>query len=184
MPEVDGISALPYLVQLTTVLMLTYSREAEIVHEALRLGADGYLVHGEFTADELVAAIGNIKQGRAHFTASASTALLAHVRQANGRPELPDGVGRGASGTEHHAPRSTAPAPAPAQYTLSRREEEVMNLIASGMTNAEIAATCFISEKTVKNHINRIFTKLQTDNRSQAIALWLGTARGGGRAHG
>ncbi|GGX89449.1 response regulator transcription factor [Streptomyces hiroshimensis] len=188
MPEVDGISALPYLVQLTTVLMLTYSQEAEIVHEALRLGAGGYLVHGEFTADELVVAIGNIKQGRAHFTATASTALLAHVRQApgqgNGRPELPDGLGRGAPGAGHHAARSTAPPPEPAQYGLSRREEEVMDLIAAGMTNAEIAATCFISEKTVKNHINRIFTKLQTEKRSQAIALWLGTARGGGRAHG
>ncbi|WP_058046006.1 response regulator transcription factor [Streptomyces roseifaciens] len=188
MPEVDGISALPYLVQLTTVLMLTYSQEAEIVHEALRLGAGGYLVHGEFTADELVMAIRNIKQGRAHFTATASTALLAHVRGApnrgNGAPELPDGLGRGASAAEHHHARSTAPPPEPAQYALSRREEEVMDLIAAGMTNAEIAATCFISEKTVKNHINRIFTKLRTENRSQAIALWLGTTRGGGRAHG
>ncbi|MEH6374102.1 response regulator transcription factor [Streptomyces sp. KLMMK] len=188
MPEVDGISALPYLVQLTTVLMLTYSQEAEIVHEALRLGAGGYLVHGEFTADELVLAIRNIKQGRAHFTATASTALLAHVRQApgraDGRAELPDGLGRGAPGAAHPAPRPTAPPPEPAQFALSRREEEVMDLIAAGMTNAEIAATCFISEKTVKNHINRIFTKLQTENRSQAIALWLGTTRGGGRAHG
>ncbi|MFE5871420.1 LuxR C-terminal-related transcriptional regulator [Streptomyces roseifaciens] len=188
MPEVDGISALPHLVQLTTVLMLTYSQEAEIVHEALRLGAGGYLVHGEFTADELVVAIRNIKQGRAHFTVTASTALLAHVRGASDRgnaaPELPDGLGRGASAAEHHHTRSTAPLPEPAQYALSRREEEVMDLIAAGMTNAEIAATCFISEKTVKNHINRIFTKLQTENRSQAIALWLGTARGGGRAHG
>ncbi|MGK5547280.1 response regulator transcription factor [Streptomyces sp. URMC 127] len=184
MPEVDGISALPYLVQLAPVLMLTYSQESEIVHEALRLGAGGYLVHGEFTAEELVVAIRNIKQGRAHFTATASTALLARVRQANGRPELPDGLGRGAPGEGHPAPHSTAPPPEPARFALSRREEEVMDLIAAGMTNAEIAAACFISEKTVKNHINRIFTKLQTETRSQAIALWLGTARGGGRSGG
>lgn len=51
-----------------------------------------------------------------------------------------------------------------------------MELIASGMSNPQIAATCFISEKTVKNHINRIFTKLHSGSRSEAIARWLGTA--------
>ena len=51
-----------------------------------------------------------------------------------------------------------------------------MELIASGMSNQQIAATCFISEKTVKNHINRIFTKLHSASRSEAIARWLGTA--------
>ncbi len=51
-----------------------------------------------------------------------------------------------------------------------------MDLIASGMSNQQIAATCFISEKTVKNHINRIFTKLHSTTRSEAIARWLGTA--------
>lgn len=63
-------------------------------------------------------------------------------------------------------------------FGLSSREVEVMDLIASGMTNQQIAATCFISEKTVKNHINRIFAKLQSTSRSEAIAVWLGTARG------
>jgi DNA-binding CsgD family transcriptional regulator len=51
-----------------------------------------------------------------------------------------------------------------------------MDLIASGMTNQQIAAACFISEKTVKNHINRIFPKLQSTTRSQAAAKWLGVA--------
>lgn len=71
------------------------------------------------------------------------------------------------------------------QYGLSSREVEVMELIASGMSNQQIAATCFISEKTVKNHINRIFTKLHSGSRSEAIARWLGTApaRGSG-GHG
>ncbi len=44
------------------------------------------------------------------------------------------------------------------------------------MTNQQIAATCFISEKTVKNHINRIFAKLHSTSRSEAAAKWLGTA--------
>lgn len=60
-----------------------------------------------------------------------------------------------------------------------------MELIASGMSNQQIAATCFISEKTVKNHINRIFTKLHSATRSEAIARWLGTApTAGPGAHG
>jgi DNA-binding CsgD family transcriptional regulator len=67
---------------------------------------------------------------------------------------------------------------------LSQREVEVMDLIASGMTNQQIAAACFISEKTVKNHINRIFAKLHAGSRSEAIARWLGTAPGNGAHHG
>ncbi|MER7518545.1 response regulator transcription factor [Streptomyces sp. NPDC126499] len=61
------------------------------------------------------------------------------------------------------------------RFGLSAREVEVMNLIASGMTNQQIAATCSITEKTVKNHINRIFAKLHSTTRGEAIASWLGT---------
>ncbi|MFB7132374.1 response regulator [Streptomyces sp. NPDC056237] len=230
MPGVDGISALPHLVQVAPVMMLTYSRESEIVHEALRLGASGYLVHGEFSADQLVQAVRDTRDGRAHFTATAANALLAHMRQGpgpQGRP-LPEGLGTALTtgvpyqgpDRDDHAPTPVrqhgAPAHAlkpelarpaarpvrPAQglsqmqpvvaqssvtggpgtahnrkhYGLSSREEEVMELIASGMSNQQIAATCFISEKTVKNHINRIFTKLHSASRSEAIARWLGTA--------
>ena len=49
-----------------------------------------------------------------------------------------------------------------------------MDLIASGMNNQQIAATCFISEKTVNNHINRIFAKLHSPGRAAATAKWLG----------
>ncbi|MGX1880958.1 response regulator [Streptomyces sp. NPDC055287] len=239
MPGVDGISALPYLVQVAPVMMLTYSRESEIVREALRLGAGGYLVHGEFTAEQLVGAVRDIKDGRAHFSASAQDALLAHMRGGGAPtgpgPELPEGLGTvyatgrpytGASRIPGHAATHDATAHASreanggpgvsdsgrlgensshlqsgmAQYStdrqqsqegrqaqrarnvqdfgLSTREVEVMDLIASGMSNQQIAATCFISEKTVKNHINRIFAKLHSASRSEAIALWLGSARG------
>ncbi|GHB33318.1 response regulator transcription factor [Streptomyces chryseus] len=234
MPGVDGISALPYLVRVAPVMMLTYSRESEIVREALRLGAGGYLVHGEFSAEQLVAAVRDIKAGRAHFSPSAQDALLAHMRgdgagPADGGPELPEGLGgvyatgrpyTGASRIPVHAAAHDATAHTGrqanagpdvsnsgrlsestshlqsdmAQYStdrqqaqrarnvqdfgLSAREVEVMDLIASGMSNQQIAATCFISEKTVKNHINRIFAKLHSASRSEAIALWLGSARG------
>ncbi|MFB8114979.1 response regulator [Streptomyces sp. NPDC055962] len=234
MPGVDGISALPHLVQVAPVMMLTYSRESEVVHEALRLGAGGYLVHGEFTADQLVQAVRDTREGRAHFTATAADALLAHMRQGPGLPAqaLPEGLGAAltsgppyagvgqegspptvaAVGTQQHTPHldpaHTGERPAEnaqglsqlqpvmaqsssrqnfsnkAQYQLSSREAEVMELISSGMSNQQIAATCFISEKTVKNHINRIFTKLHSSSRSEAIARWLGTAPGAGPGTG
>jgi len=233
MPGVDGISALPYLVQIAPVVMLTYSRESEIVQEALRRGAGGYLVHGEFTADQLVAAVRDIKEGRAHFTPTAAGALLAQLRQEQspvGAP-LPEGLGR----ADATAYENTVPAPSYAhpevptrtgnldpsgiptptissenlsqmqpdvgqsssgwmsgrpvapdrsRFQLSTREAEIMDLIASGMNNQQIAATCFISEKTVKNHINRIFAKLHSTSRSEAAAKWLGTAPGSGRGLG
>ncbi|MFE6284801.1 response regulator [Streptomyces sp. NPDC057877] len=221
MPGVDGISALPYLVQLAPVVMLTYSRESEIVHEALRKGAGGYLVHGEFTADQLVAAVRDIKEGRAHFTSTAAGALLAQLRKGGVEAPLPDGLGA-REGTHLPplssrmdpasavAPQTTSaenlsqlqptvaqstsgwtgvgagrpPAPDRSRFQLSTREAEIMDLIASGMTNQQIAATCFISEKTVKNHINRIFAKLHSTSRAEAAAKWLGTAPGSRREVG
>jgi DNA-binding NarL/FixJ family response regulator len=226
MPGVDGISALPYLVQIAPVVMLTYSRESEIVQEALRRGAGGYLVHGEFTADQLVDAVRDIKEGRPHFTPTAAGALLTQLRQtqAPAATPLPEGLGQSMGATAygisdsrqphthpqeprqpvnfatHHLPHpptssenlsrmqpdvgqsssgwtSGRPAaPDRSRFQLSTREAEIMDLIASGMNNQQIAATCFISEKTVKNHINRIFAKLHSTSRSEAAAKWIGTA--------
>ena len=59
---------------------------------------------------------------------------------------------------------------------LSAREMEVMSLIAGGHTNPEIAARLFLAEKTVKNHVRRIYSKLGVHNRSAAIARWSGRA--------
>jgi DNA-binding NarL/FixJ family response regulator len=229
MPGVDGISALPYLVRIAPVVMLTYSRESEIVQEALRRGAGGYLVHGEFTADQLVAAVRDIKAGRAHFTPTAAGALLAQLRREQGDVPLPEGLGsatayeneRSAHANESgqlpgasmylapsgppspsNSPKNLSQvqpsvgqsssgwtsgrpaAPDRSRFQLSAREAEIMDHIASGMNNQQIAATCFISEKTVKNHINRIFAKLHSTSRSEAAAKWLGTAPGSGRGLG
>lgn len=56
---------------------------------------------------------------------------------------------------------------------LSAREAEVLSLIAGGRTNGQIASYLFLAEKTVKNHVNRIYGKLGVDSRPAAIALWL-----------
>jgi ATP/maltotriose-dependent transcriptional regulator MalT len=62
-----------------------------------------------------------------------------------------------------------------ANLRLSARELEVMSLIAGGHTNGEIAAHLFLAEKTVKNHVRRIYSKLGVDSRPAAIAHWLAT---------
>ncbi|WP_280887322.1 response regulator transcription factor [Streptomyces sp. LBL] len=218
MPGLDGISALPYLVTIAPVMMLTYSREQEIVEEALRRGAGGYLVHGEFTADQLVSAVRDIKQGRPHFTYTAAGALLAQLRATSAtayevqpsvssrqQRELPPPEGNftlpwlpfpldSAKSTSRVQPdmaqsssgwrSGRAAAANRSRLRLSTREAEIMDLITSGMNNQQIAAACFISEKTVKNHINRIFAKLHSTTRSEATAKWLGTAPGSHRGLG
>ncbi|MFD7875818.1 response regulator [Streptomyces sp. NPDC059766] len=181
MPGVDGIAALPYLVRIAPVLMLTYTGEAETVREALLRGAGGYLVHGEFTVDELVSAVRDIRDGRARLTATAAAALLAQLRES-------DAIAHDATSTRPLS-RTTSPqnlsqvqpdmrqsSLSVSSSQLSTREAEIMDLIASGLTNQQIAAACFISEKTVKNHINRIFAKLHSTSRSEAVAKWLGVS--------
>ncbi|MGW7526584.1 response regulator [Streptomyces sp. NPDC054783] len=178
MPGVDGISALPHLVRLAPVMMLTYSHETETVREALRLGAGGYLVHGEFTTEQLVRAVRDVREGRPHVTPGATRALLSELRSsapAHAEPQVPQFLGKKSPQILSQLQSSMGQS-VRSRFRLSAREAEIMDLIASGMTNQQIAAACFISEKTVKNHINRIFTKLQTTTRSQATAKWLGVA--------
>jgi DNA-binding NarL/FixJ family response regulator len=178
MPGIDGISALPHLVRLAPVMMLTYSHETETVREALRLGAGGYLVHGEFTTEQLVRAVRDVREGRPHVTPGAAKALLEGIKSsasAHADPQHPSILRESSTKPLSHMQPSMGQS-SRSRYRLSTREAEIMDLIASGMTNQQIAATCFISEKTVKNHINRIFAKLQTTTRSQAAAKWLGVA--------
>ncbi|WP_073946220.1 response regulator transcription factor [Streptomyces kebangsaanensis] len=200
MPGVDGISALPHLARVAPVVMLTYSQEPDVIQEALRRGASGYLVHGEFTAEQLITAVRDIKAGKVHFTPTAAGALLARLRETEGAtahtqeaptapvsPTSPEtlsqmqsDVGQSSSGWAGGRPAAVDRS----RFPLSTREAEIMDLIASGMTNQQIAAACFISEKTVKNHINRIFAKLHSTSRAEATAKWLGTAPGSSRGRG
>ena len=178
MPGVDGISALPHLVRLAPVMMLTYSHETETVRQAMRLGAGGYLVHGEFTTEQLVRAVRDVREGRPHVTPGAARALLTELMRdasAHDGSQTPGNIGE-SGGTTLSQLQPSMGQSFRSRYRLSTREAEIMDLIASGMTNQQIAAACFISEKTVKNHINRIFAKLHSSNRSQATAKWLGVA--------
>ncbi|WP_369035045.1 response regulator [Streptomyces adonidis] len=180
MPGTDGLTALPQLALLAPVMMLTYSSEPEVVRQALRQGASGYLVHGGFTTEELTEAVRAVgrRTGAAdslvvsYEPSEYSSHLQPFMALLPKNPETPETrLG--------HATTLAAHARSRPDFGLSSREVEVMDLIAAGMNNRQIAATCFISEKTVKNHINRIFAKLHSTTRSESIARWLGTAREG-----
>ena len=73
---------------------------------------------------------------------------------------------------------STDSIPATSAPSLSARETEIMTLIAAGHSNGEIAAKLTVAEKTVKNHVNRIYAKLGVGSRRAAIAYWQGTREG------
>ena len=92
--------------------------------------------------------------GHNHHVASGADARIVQL----------SGTGDGMNGTRAEA---TA-----ANHGLSAREAEVMSLIAGGQTNGEIAAQLFLAEKTVKNHVRRIYAKLGVGSRPAAIALW------------
>ncbi|MEU7821667.1 response regulator transcription factor [Catellatospora sp. NPDC049133] len=136
------------------VLVVADTDESHQVQQALRLGVTSYLVHGQFTADDLV------------------DAVLSTARR---QPYLSPGVLSGIVGTfRDSALPPPAPGAPPADHRLSRREAELMELIVLGRTNREIAQTLYISEKTVKNHVNHIYAKLSARNRAEVIAVWLG----------
>ncbi|MEU6170983.1 response regulator transcription factor [Streptantibioticus parmotrematis] len=185
LPGAEGPAALPELAALAPVLALSFTGGRAAVEEAIHRGAGGYLVHGEFTPGQLLDAVRDVAAGRAAFSAGAATVLLARMRAEGGTAGSSGATGTAAasiplqsqfnpSQLQSNVGQSRSAADR-TRFGLSPREEEVMELIAGGMTNQQIAAACFISEKTVKNHINRIFGKLRADSRSKAIALWLGT---------
>jgi len=153
MPVMDGIAASGPLAEHARVMMLTYTEEEDQVVAAIRAGASGYLVHGQFEADELVARIRQLAAGETVLSPAVVGTVFEALRRTPGAPDDPFG---------------------PA--SLTAREREIMNLIAQGLTNGQIAERFVLSEKTVKNHVNRIYGKLGAANRAQATALWLGTA--------
>lgn len=145
MPLMSGLELLPRLSD-ATVVMLTHTDDASTVSEALAAGAAGYLVHGALEPAAMVDAIRLCRNGS---------------QVVSGVTAAPISMG-------------TVPGRSPAvRSLLSAREAEVMDLVADGLSNGEVAALLFISEKTVKNHVNSLFAKLGVTTRSQAIVRWL-----------
>ena len=145
MPELNGIQAtreLGRVVPSAAVLVLTMFDDDDWVFAAMRAGARGYVLKGA-EQHELARAIMAVAAGEAIFGPAVASRVLAYFA----------------------APART-PTPLP---ELTDREREVLDLIAAGHTNHQIAERLGLSAKTVANHISAIFAKLQVADRTQAI---------------
>ncbi|WP_328821817.1 response regulator transcription factor [Nesterenkonia haasae] len=150
MPEVNGLEATRTVLAMPgeppRILMLTTFDADEYVFAALRAGASGFLLK-DATPEELVHAVRVVAQGDALLSPRITRTLIADYAE---RP------------------------PSPAQNKallegLTERELDVMRLISRGLPNADIAASLFLAEQTVKTHVSRILSKLQLRDRTQIV---------------
>ena len=151
MPNIDGVEATRRIVAAGSgarVIVLTTYDLDEYVYDAIRAGASAFLLKDVRPA-QLVEAIRIVAAGDALLAPSVTRRLL-------------DRFARSLPGRE--------PAPA-ALSSLTEREVEVLRLLASGMSNAELAEHLFVSEATVKSHISNILRKLGVRDRVQAVIL-------------
>ncbi len=153
MPDMDGIKATAKILKIrpeTKVLMLTIMEDQVTLLRALLAGARGYLVYGQFTPEKLTDAVRTVASGGTKITPPITCELLENIRQSGERiQDIAEMEG---------------------MEPLTAREKEILSLIAAGRGNREIAEALFIEEKTVKNHINSIYSKLQIKSRYEAIS--------------
>ena len=170
MPGMDGLEAtrqilaaadLADIAQPPRIVMLTTYDLDEYLLTAIRSGASGFLLKNAPPAD-LLGGIRTVHTGDAVIAPSATRRLLAHVAVGTEVPETED----------------------PRLGTLTEREREVLELIARGQSNAEISASLFLAETTVKTHVRRVLAKLGVRDRVQAVvaAYESGLARPGGNS--
>ncbi|MFE3194621.1 response regulator [Nocardia sp. NPDC059240] len=152
MPGMDGLTAAVALRDRTKVLMLTTFDDDEYVIRALHAGACGYLLK-DLPAAELAAAVRLAHSGVDQYSARVSARLLGMLRH------LPAAGGRVTAAT---------PASSTAESGLTKRESEVLRLLATGASNREIARALFVSEGTVKNHVSSVLVRLGVRDRTQA----------------
>jgi DNA-binding NarL/FixJ family response regulator len=153
MPGTDGIAATEALRRLATpphVIILTTFQADEHVMRAIRAGADGFLLK-DTAPTEIVNAVRLVAAGEAMLSPSVTRTLLSHL------------------GTDDTTDRRRLAAQR--LTSLTDREREVATAVGSGASNAEIAASLFMSEATVKAHVSRLLTKLAVGNRVQIAIL-------------
>lgn len=150
MPQMNGLAATEKILDANPhigIIVLTMLEDDDSVFAAMRAGARGYVLKGADKA-EMVRAIHAVAQGEALFGPAVAKRLVAFFHDVRGIKNL---------------------APPRAFPELTERETEVLDLIARGFNNSEIAETLVLSPKTVSNHISNIFNKLTVADRAQAI---------------
>ncbi|MFI5915548.1 response regulator [Dactylosporangium sp. NPDC051541] len=158
MPDLDGLAATRLIVgdpdlAGVRVLILTTFEVDEYVFAALRAGASGFLGKGA-EPEELLAAIRTVHRGDSLLSAAATRSLISRF--------LAEPGGGGAS---------AALGDRQLVELLTEREREVVGLVATGMSNDEIAARLFVSPHTAKTHVNRAMTKLGVHDRAQLVVV-------------
>ena len=148
MPQVDGVEATRLLrerMPQVAVVVLTTHADDDSIFAALRAGARGYLTK-DAGASEIARAILLVAAGQALLDPAVQARLLDRLDAAR------------------------LPVPTPRAPGLTERETEVLELIAAGLSNTEIAQRLVVSEATVKTHVNRLFAKTGVRDRAQAVA--------------
>ena len=145
MPKVNGIEATRQIIQTSPhigVIVVTMFEDDDSVFAAMRAGARGYILKGA-DQNEMIRAIQSVARGEALFGPSIATRLMNYFK------------------TPVQSPPQAFP-------ELTEREREILELIAQGLSNSEIASSLSISLKTVRNHVSNIFNKMQVSDRVQA----------------
>lgn len=160
MPQINGVEATRMLIEKypdTKVIILSIHDDENYVTHALKTGAQGYLLK-EMDADALVEAVKVVADGGSYLHPKVTHNLVQEYRRLAAEEN---------SGTEMmHAPEIRRPL-----HLLTRRECEVLQLLADGKSNRGIGETLYISEKTVKNHVSNILQKMNVNDRTQAVVL-------------
>lgn len=153
MPELNGLDAAAEIVArridpAPRLLMLTTFDIDDYVYEALRIGASGFMLK-DAPADELIRAVRVVAAGEALLAPSITRRL---IEEATRR-------------------RSSVRSKPPQLRELTAREQEVLELIGKGLSNAEIAERLYLAEQTVKTHVGKVLAKLQLRDRAQAVVI-------------
>ena len=146
MPILDGVKATRLIMdqdEKVGIVVLTMYSEDEYVFEAIRAGAQGYVLK-DADLDELLKAIHSVRRGEPMIDSSIAGRVLVEFCNLTRDQQSQDFL------------------------DLSKRETEILQLVAQGRTNKEIAETLFISEHTVRNALSIIFQKLHVNNRTEA----------------
>ena len=147
MPEMDGVEACRQLRQTlpnTQIVMLTMHADQEILTSAIRAGASGYLVK-DCSTDEIASAVEMAARGDTALSPQLAASMLNEVRKLEAADAAEE------------------------ERVVTKREEEVLQLIADGCSTPEVAESLYISQKTVKNHLASIYQKLDARDRTQAV---------------
>ncbi len=149
MPVLDGIEATRLIADSTQVIILTTFDRDDYLFDALSAGASGFLLKNA-DADDLVDAVRAVAHGHALLAPEVTSRVIARMTEGGG-----GGVARHAEALDR----------------LTAREKEVLEQVARGLSNAEIAQEMFVGEATVKTHVSNVLSKLHLRDRVQAVVF-------------